>query len=435
MNHDDENILLNDDETERGDEDILLEDDSSESAESSLQNDLESPWKILVIDDEKDIHLATSFVLKDVHFHNREIELTSAFSASDAIEVLKKENDFAVIILDVVMESTDAGLQLVHFIRKQLKNEFVRIILRTGQPGEAPEESIIIDYDIDDYKLKTELTSSRLKSSIVAALRSYEIIMKLEDYRLNLEQKVQERTAELEQQKNELKSVNEMKDRFFSILAHDLRSPLSGIATLLNMLISKYNEKSQDEILRWLYEMEKNANSVYALLENVLQWAYEQSGKMRFSPDKVDLLEAISEMENLYSNIAKTKDLRITIEVNSETYVHADRFMLDTIHRNLLSNAIKFTEPGGKITIYSRSDANATYVTFKDTGIGMDGETLDLIMNQKEPVRKKGTEGEQSTGLGLLLCREFIKKHDGTFLIESEPRQGSVIKYSLPNAE
>jgi diguanylate cyclase (GGDEF)-like protein len=145
------------------------------------------PWRILVVDDDKDVHSVTRLILAKIVFKNHPVELLNAYSASEAREILACEKEIAVILLDVVMETDEAGLELVKTIRDDFKNHEVRIILRTGQPGQAPEESVIIDYDINDYKAKSELTAQKLFTSVISALRAYETIMSLSKTRRGLE--------------------------------------------------------------------------------------------------------------------------------------------------------------------------------------------------------------------------------------------------------
>jgi len=144
-------------------------------------------WKILIVDDDEQIHLMTTLVLQDITFQGRSIELLSAYSASEAKSILEQDSDIALIMMDVVMETEHAGLELVRYIRDELKNMRVRIILRTGQPGTAPEKRIIIEYDINDYKEKTELTFQKLFTTVIASLRTYDYISQLETQRENLE--------------------------------------------------------------------------------------------------------------------------------------------------------------------------------------------------------------------------------------------------------
>ncbi|WP_029010945.1 DUF3369 domain-containing protein [Azospirillum halopraeferens] len=144
-------------------------------------------WKMLIVDDEPEVHSITKLVLADFSYKGRPAQFLSAYSAAEARDVLARESDIAIILLDVVMETDDAGLKLVHHIREVLKNRHVRIILRTGQPGQAPERAVILDYDINDYKAKTQLTAQQLFTTTVAALRSYEDIMAIETNRRGLE--------------------------------------------------------------------------------------------------------------------------------------------------------------------------------------------------------------------------------------------------------
>jgi len=144
-------------------------------------------WRVLIVDDEEEIHSITKMILSKVEYKGSKIEFLDAYSAKEACEILQKENDIAVILLDVVMETDEAGLDLVKVIRNQLNNKAVRIILRTGQPGHAPEERVIIDYDINDYKSKNELTARNLLTTVIASLRSYESICSLERNRIGLE--------------------------------------------------------------------------------------------------------------------------------------------------------------------------------------------------------------------------------------------------------
>ncbi len=145
------------------------------------------PWRILVVDDEPEVHSVTKLVLENVVFNNRAIEFVHAYSGDEAGEILSTQEGFAIILLDVVMETDNAGLEFVEFVRNEMRNKAVRIILRTGQPGQAPEKSVIVDYDINDYKAKSELTSEKLFTTVIAALRAYESIRSLEKTRIGLE--------------------------------------------------------------------------------------------------------------------------------------------------------------------------------------------------------------------------------------------------------
>ncbi|CAM2068426.1 DUF3369 domain-containing protein [Sulfidibacter corallicola] len=153
---------------------------AEEEKASDKPSDIKEPWKVLIVDDEEEVHRVTRMVLQGFRFDGRGLEFHDAYSAGEARNYLENEEDLALVLLDVVMESDDAGLQLVRYIRDTLNNNFLRIVLRTGQPGQAPEDRVIVEYDINDYKAKTELTATKLMTTVISALRSYRDIMIIE---------------------------------------------------------------------------------------------------------------------------------------------------------------------------------------------------------------------------------------------------------------
>ncbi|MCU0448070.1 MAG: SpoIIE family protein phosphatase [Microscillaceae bacterium] len=201
MMHDEDELLFADDDS---DNDLLfaLDDDSENSPEAS------ECWKIMIVDDEEQIHTVTRFALGDYQYKNRKLEFIDAYTGEQAVQLLQDHTDVALILLDVVMESNHAGLEVIDKIRTDLKNEFVRIVLRTGQPGQAPEDEVILKYDINDYKNKTELTDKKLFTTITTGLRSYSDIMEIEHYRQNLESLVVKRTEEVVKQKEIIEQIN-----------------------------------------------------------------------------------------------------------------------------------------------------------------------------------------------------------------------------------
>jgi response regulator RpfG family c-di-GMP phosphodiesterase len=168
------------------DDDWLIDDDDEVSARAGLASGAERPWRVLVVDDDPDVHAVTRLALRNVSFKGRELELFSAHSGAEGYKVLSETADIALVLLDVVMETEDAGLVLARRIREELGNATVRVVLRTGQPGQAPEQRLIIDYDINDFKAKTELTTQRLFTAVISALRAYESLTMLERSRAAL---------------------------------------------------------------------------------------------------------------------------------------------------------------------------------------------------------------------------------------------------------
>ncbi|SMC61224.1 CheY chemotaxis protein or a CheY-like REC (receiver) domain [Desulfocicer vacuolatum DSM 3385] len=187
-------------------DDLFVQEFNDEDGRNIFQNS-EKQWKILVVDDDEDVHAVTRLALQGFSFQGKNLIILEAHSDKSAREILKDHPDIALMLVDVVMESDTAGLNLVDYVRNELKNESIRIVLRTGQPGVAPEQEVIREYEIDDYKSKTELTSEKLFTAMMVGLRTYEAMNTREHYQKKLEQEVAQRTASLQQALDEIKML------------------------------------------------------------------------------------------------------------------------------------------------------------------------------------------------------------------------------------
>jgi len=211
-------------------------------------------WKLLIVDDDKSIHSVTRLALKSLIYKNKNISFTSSYSAEDAISKLKKESDFAIVLLDIGMEEKDSGLDVASFIRTQLNDHITRIIIRTGQPGDVPEREIISDYDINDYKSKTELTAGRLYTSIRTALAQYEQINALEEMNHQLEERVQ-KALKIQMKQQEallLQNRTVQMSELLNMIAHQWRQPLSLISAVgaQVQLSLALDEIDKDELIK-----------------------------------------------------------------------------------------------------------------------------------------------------------------------------------------
>lgn len=206
-------------------------------AEDSGQQEVinQGKWNILVVDDEKDIHSVIRLALDGFSFQNKSINIIDAYSGKEAREILSKTEDIAVVLLDVVMETDNAGLNFVKFIREEIKNPFVRVILWTGQPGHAPKKEVVVSYEINDYKTKTDLTDENIFLTVMASIRSYDAMMEIESYRQNLEEKVKERTREIQEQKNK---IEEQKNKITDSISYAKRIQDSILPS--DKIIKKY---------------------------------------------------------------------------------------------------------------------------------------------------------------------------------------------------
>ncbi|ESU28470.1 signal transduction histidine kinase [Flavobacterium limnosediminis JC2902] len=237
----------------------------------------------------------------------------------------------------------------------------------------------------------------------------------------------------LKENENNLKLINAEKDKFFSIIAHDLRSPFNGFLGLTDLLLTDMQSMSIEEIKHFISLMNTSARNLFSLLENLLEWAQMQNGAVKFHPAKINLNEQISFILDTMEESFKAKNLNVSTNLSDIKEIMADKHMLNAIFRNLISNAYKFTPRGGSIEITSEIGPEKTIqITVKDSGIGMNEKMLQNLFSLSEKTNRKGTESEYSSGLGLLLVNEYVDKHNGKISVSSQEGQGSTFTISLP---
>ena len=239
---------------------------------------------------------------------------------------------------------------------------------------------------------------------------------------------------ELKKSQEDLKELNATKDKFFSIVAHDLKSPFQGLLGFSNLLAENYDELDDDEVKKISTNIYKSTKNLYELIDHLLSWSRLQSNRMECSIEKLELQTALLYVINLFTPNASGKFITIDDLISDDVLVLADERMLSSILENLISNAIKFTESGGKITISSKTLNDFVEVCISDTGVGISKENLEKLFRIDYSHTSKGTEGEIGTGLGLILCHEMINKLGGDIWAVSEKGKGSSFYITLPKA-
>ena len=235
---------------------------------------------------------------------------------------------------------------------------------------------------------------------------------------------------------NELKLIelNATKDKFFSIIAHDLRSPFNSFLGFSELLEKELPTMSRDQIQQIAVRMRHSANNLNRLLENLLEWSKLQRGLTTAHPKSFLLLPNVKSGLDSVRDSAHKKGIEISTDIPDNLIVYADERMLDGTLRNLLTNAVKFTQKGGKVEIAAKPIPDGwVEISVSDTGIGMSKEMIDRLFQLDSQSNRKGTEKEPSTGLGLIICKEFIEKHGGKLWVESEEGKGSTFYFSLPS--
>lgn len=236
----------------------------------------------------------------------------------------------------------------------------------------------------------------------------------------------------LAKQTKELQEVNATKDKFMSIIAHDLKSPFNAIIGFTDLMLQNFDQLDQDTFLKGLKTIESASTHAYKLLENLLIWSQNQTGKSQFNPEELNLKAQINESLKMVESAAISKKIRISVSIRKDLYVFADKNMFDSILRNLISNAIKFSFKGGEIKVSATKIESEIQISVSDKGIGISSERQSAIFEIDKYTNTSGTENELGTGLGLILCKDFIALHKGKIWVESTPHVGTLVSFSLP---
>jgi PAS domain S-box-containing protein len=236
------------------------------------------------------------------------------------------------------------------------------------------------------------------------------------------------------QKENErrLKELNATKDKFFSIIAHDLMNPFHTLIGFSSLLISQTSKKDLDGVLVSAKLMQDAAGKTRNLLKNLLEWSYTQTGNISFNPENLDLNSIMQEVLGLLQVTAEQKGIEVNIEIPGNGIVYSDKNMLSTILRNLISNAVKYTYSGGRINISAEKNETEWLFKVKDNGLGMPPEVYKNIFEIGAHHSELGTEKEEGSGLGLILCKEFVERHHGKIWVESKLREGSTFSFTIP---
>jgi signal transduction histidine kinase len=258
----------------------------------------------------------------------------------------------------------------------------------------------------------------------------------------NLQQRLQEHNVQLQQEiarrkqvEEELQEANASKDKFFSIIAHDLRSPFTSLIGLTETLVEDFDLYGKDKIKAMISLLHKSSKTVYTLLTNLLEWSRLERDLIECVPEDISIAGIADQNIRLLKTGAEHKQITLRNLIPEETRAYADENMVNTIMRNLLSNALKFTESGGTVDMsLQHRNKDVVEIAVSDTGVGMSQENMEKLFRIDVKFTKTGTAGEEGTGLGLILCKELIEKNGGKIKVESEEGKGTTFRFTLPVA-
>ncbi|TSA28106.1 MAG: PAS domain-containing sensor histidine kinase [Bacteroidetes bacterium] len=339
-------------------------------------------------------------------------------------------NQAAVILLEYETPDQLIGknaLELVHPEDRQRAMDRIELMVRTRLPVPIAEERLITR------------TGKEIILQIAGNLIHYQGEQKTLVFGLDITE-LQRAEKEISRYSTELEEINVAKDKFFSIIAHDLKGPFNSILGFSDILFTEYDEYSDEERKHFIKNIASSAQNTYRLLENLLEWSRAQTNRLEFKPEPLELSSVINENILLHRSQAEAKDIHLFSAVEFNTRVLADENMVKTIIRNLLSNAIKFSRKRGNVRIMERhlplqqSGKELIEVLVKDDGVGMPQNVVEQLFRIDQMVKTTGTDNEKGTGLGLILCRELVVRNGGTIWAESEPGKGSTFHFTLPKA-
>jgi len=405
----------------------------------SDRNSLKAPLKILLVDDNDSNLLSMETALENDNYL-----FFKATSGREALRILLKEDDFSLILLDVKMPIMD-GYETAQLIYERDKLKDIPIIFITAHDYE--EAAMFKGYQAGavDF-IRKPFNPQILKSKVAVFADLYKknrllkqkeeelraINIDLKQLNRELENRVRDRTLELENLNNELKSLNVSKDKFLSLISHDLRNPLTALLASSGKLNEDPENLSPAQIKQLSQIIHRTSQRLLAQLNDVVEWAKKQSQKTNFNPEKIHLFEGINESLELLKPNAYQKEIRLQNNTPQGIHVKADSLMLRSIVQNLVTNAIKYTPIGGTVSINARPDDQMVCIYVDDSGIGMTEETKEMLLGTSN-LSSPGTDLEQGTGLGLLLVKDFVAKHGGSIVIDSELGKGTSFKFTVPS--
>ncbi len=247
-----------------------------------------------------------------------------------------------------------------------------------------------------------------------------------------IEEEIASKKVEIEKQKNDLIELNATKDKFFSIIAHDLRGPLGTIISFFEFLNSNINSLEKSEIVDLVESIYNSTNKLMRLLNNLLEWSRVQTGQLTCKPEIFDLFHIVQSNVELLRMHAEKKDVVLYSKIRDNIKVYADKNMINTVLRNLISNAIKFTASGGSVWISAEKTNHEVAVSVHDTGVGMSEKAIRKLFRLDLKYSTIGTNEEKGSGLGLHLCKEFVEKNNGSIKIKSKPEKGTTVTFTVP---
>ncbi len=365
-----------------------------------------SDFSILVVDDNKEnLKVVSNFLKKEGY------QIALSLNADDALNILK-ENKIDLILLDVMMPGTD-GFTLCRMLKENPRLQDIPVIFLTAKT----ETSDLV-----------EGFSSGGVDYITKPFQKEELIARVNNHIALTHAKNQ-----VTKQAEEIRKINRTKDRLYSVIAHDIKSPFANISMFISTLAEGFLEPGSEEYFEIVESINNSTNETYTLLVNLLQWTRSQTGDLELSHEQIPVENLITTTVRLMGQQAEKKQIAISHLVDDNLTLTADRNMLKSILQNLIGNSIKFTNPGGRISVKAYRQESSVCFEVTDNGIGIPEKNQQKLFVDESQVTTRGTNDEKGSGLGLLLVKEFVQRHNGTIHVTSKEGEGTKITLSFPD--
>ncbi len=374
--------------------------------------------KILLVEDSLIASRLITLLLKE-GMPDGEYELFLNSNLTDAIKTTSDKN-IQLVLLDLGLPESQGLDTFKTFFAKY---PYIPVIVLTGNEDKSLALKAVRE-GAQDYLVKGEVHSSLLARSIFYAV---------ERGRLQHEKMLNQ--EKLKKYSEELEVLNATKDKFFSILAHDLKSPFNAFIGITDILAEDIDILDREQIKSFVLDISRSAHSQFKLLENLLAWAQVQRGLMKFEPIELEIHTVINDVFLLYLDNASEKELKLTNETQPGRTIKADHNMLYLLLRNLVYNAIKFTKPGGEIKVGEYATDGFYEIYVADNGVGISPASLSKLFKIESQNTTLGTAHEKGTGLGLVLCNDMVEKNGGSIRVTSELGVGTTFSFTIPMEE
>jgi signal transduction histidine kinase len=377
-----------------------------------MNTDKTSEGVILVVDDDPD-NLGVLFdYLNSVGFK----VLLVQNSENALIQAEIRQPD--LVLLDILMPGMD-GFETCRRLKENDKTKTIPVIFMTAL-SDTTNKVKGFKMGAVDY-----ITKPFQQEEVLARVNAHLTIRKLQ-------QQLEAKNTLLEKQVEQLSAINASKDKFISMISHDLQSPFSSLRGLIQFTAENLEGYNKSELGNIMDLLGNSTDNLYALIENLLTWSRIQRGVLEHCPQRMDIRDVVTQNINLFTQNAEDKQITLRNLIAERTPVYADFNMVNAVFRNLISNALKFTKSGGNVEVSAEQNGEYIEVSVKDNGIGIAKDHLSKLFRIDARYKRLGTAREKGTGLGLILCKEFVEKHGGTIWIESEVEKGSTVKFTLP---